>query len=96
MATTTLERINDLTEERRHLYSAASNGKGSLQQRIGELSQKLDSLWDARRTERAGRKEGIDLMIERSYQQIYGENFADAVAPPAVSEAEDRKVALAA
>ena len=44
----------------------------------------------------AGRLDGIDLLIDRSYAKLYGSNYQDAVAPPSVSEAEDEVVALVA
>ncbi len=97
MTTLTLERINGLSAKRADLYRTALNGGGAdVRQRIKILTAELDELWDRRREERVGRLEGIDLLVERSYAQLYGSNFQDAVAPPSVSEAEDEVAALVA
>jgi len=71
----TLERINELAAERARLFREGTNGqKGNPQvmMRIAIIDQELDRLWDQRRAERAGRAEGIDRLIERSYEQVYG------------------------
>ena len=99
MATATIDRINDLSGKRSRLYSAAGSGratKSGVLQRIGALTSELDELWELRRAERAGRREGVDLLIERSYQQLYGRNVDDVISPPSVADAEHQKVPLAA
>ena len=97
MTTLTMQRINSLSAKRAELYRTATNGGGAdVRQRIKDLTAELDELWDRRRTERVGKLEGIDLLVERSYAQIYGGNFQDAVAPPSVSEAEDEVAELVA
>ena len=97
MTTLTMERINSLSAKRAELYRVALNGGGAgVRQRINDLTAKLDDLWDRRRKERVGRLEGVDLLVERSYAQLYGKSYQDAVAPPRVSETEDEVVALVA
>lgn len=94
----TMSRINRLTAKRAKLYSRASSGRKSgatLREQIRRISAELEQLWDLRRTERVGHLDGIDLLVERSYTKIYGSRYADAVAPPTVSEAEN-EVALVA
>ena len=96
MTTATLERINQLSAERQHLYSEAGARTTGRGQRIGDLTAELDTLWEARRRERVGQAEGIDLLVERAYAQLYGEDFAEVVAPPTVADREDKDVTLAA
>ena len=98
MTTLTMERINSLTANRADLYRTALNGGGGagVRQRIKNLTVELAELWDRRRDERVGRLEGVDLLVERSYAQLYGKSYQDAVAPPRVSETEDEVVALVA
>jgi len=98
MATLTMDRINSLTAKRAAFYRAALDGGGGkgVRQRIKNLTAELAELWDRRRKERAGRLEGVDALIERSYAQLYGKSYQDAVAPPRVSETEDGVVALVA
>ena len=92
-----MERINGLSAKRADLYRTALNGGGAdVRRRIKDVTAELDELWDRRRQERAGTPEGIDALIERSYAQLYGSNFQDAVAPPSVSDADDEVVALVA
>ena len=96
---TTIERINELTEERSRLYRLATNGRTGdtkVLQRIAEITRALDLLWEQRRHERVGRREGIDLLVDRVYQEIYGARYEDAIRPPAVGEPEDAPVPLAA
>jgi hypothetical protein len=95
---TTIDRINQLSSERTRLYSRAGNGRRgdtALLQRIHEIDAELKALWQRRRQERAGRPEGIDLLVERSYEQAYGRGFDDAVAPVPVAEAADARLAAA-
>ena len=96
---TTIDRINQLSTERTRLYSQVANGRRgdtALLQRIHEIDAELKDLWERRRQERAGRPEGIDLLVERSYERAYGRGFDDAVAPVAVAEAADARLATAA
>ena len=94
---TTLERIDELTNERSRLYRLAldsAKGDVEVKRRISEISDELNELWDLRRRERVGKLEGIDLLVEQSYARIYGENFETAVAPVTVED--EHTVAVAA
>lgn len=92
---TSLERISQLTQERSQLYRAQDGQRRNpaFRSLIARISGELDALWNRRRTERAGQREGIDLLIERSYERAYGPGFDDAVAPAAV-DFEDGGVAV--
>ncbi len=95
---TTIERIDQLSNERTRLYQialASRRGDVELKQRVAELTGELDQLWDLRRRERVGQLDGIDLLVERSYARIYGDDYRDAVSPPAVEE-EGQAIALVA
>ena len=95
---TTIERIDQLSNERSRIYRVATAsrlGDVALKQRVGEITAELDQLWDLRRRERIGRLDGIDLLVERSYAQIYGDDYRDVVAPAAVEE-EGQQIALVA
>ncbi len=95
---TTIERIGQLSNERTRLYQialASRRGDAELKQRAAEITGELDQLWDLRRRERVGQLDGIDLLVERSYARIYGDDYRDAVAPPAVEE-EGQAIALVA
>ena len=96
---TTIDRINQLSAERATLFSFTSNGhRGDprVRQQIAQVSSELESLWNVRRQERAGQREGIDLLVDRSYEQLYGRDFDDLVAPLRVSATEDETATLAA
>jgi len=94
--TTTIERINQLSGERSRLYRLAGNGRrgdAGVQRRIKEISEEIDRLWELRRSERAGHLEGIDLLVDRSYQDAYGRGYEEAVFPTPVAEPEgDRRL----
>ncbi len=95
---TTIERIDQLSNERSRLYRiaiASRRGDAELKQRVAEITGELDQLWDLRRRERVGQLDGIDLLVERSYARIYGDDYRDAVAPLAVEE-EGQQIALVA
>lgn len=95
---TTIERIDQLSNERSRLYRialASHRGDMELKQRVAKITGELDQLWDLRRRERVGRLDGIDLLVERSYAQIYGEDYRDSVAPAAVEE-EGQQISLVA
>jgi len=95
---TTIERIDQLSNERTRLYRIALDsrrGDAELKHRVAEITGELDQLWDLRRRERVGQLDGIDLLVERSYTQIYGDDYRDAVAPAAVEE-EGQAIALVA
>ena len=95
---TTIERIDKLSNERSRLYRIAlesRRGDVEIKQRVAKITGELDQLWDLRRRERVGRLDGIDLLVERSYAQIYGDDYRDAVAPAAVEE-EGQQIALVA
>ena len=71
----TIERINQLAGERARLFGQASNGRRGdpvVLVKISAIDQELERLWDQRRAERAGRTEGIDRLIDRQYEQMYG------------------------
>ena len=96
---TTIDRINQLSAERATLFSLASNGhRGDprVRQQIVQIGGELESLWNVRRQERAGHLEGIDLLVDRSYRQLYGRDYDDAVAPPLVGPEEEHAAAIAA
>ncbi len=95
---TTIERIDQLSNERSRLYRIALDsrrGDVELKQRVAKITGELDQLWDLRRRERVGQLDGIDLLVERSYVKTYGEDYRDAVAPAAVEE-EGQQIALVA
>ncbi len=95
---TTIQRIDLLSDERSRLYRVALDsrrGDDGLKQRIREITAELDQLWDLRRRERVGQLDGIDLLVEKSYAEIYGDDYRDVVAPAAVEE-EGQAVALVA
>ena len=94
---TSLEHINQLTETRAELYKAQDGQRPNpaFRSLIAKIGNDLYALWDQRREERAGRREGIDLLIERSYERAYGPGFDEAIAPVAV-EMEDEAVTVAA
>ncbi len=98
MGAVTLERINSLASERERLYQLAGNGaaNGSARGRIVEIGRELEGLWQSRRSQMAGHRHGIDLLVEREYERIYGSDYEDAISPPAVGEPEDELVTLAA
>jgi hypothetical protein len=90
----TMERINELSAERGRLYGQAGNGRRgdvAVLQRIRELSEEIDRLWAQRRTERAGQREGIDLLVERAYQDAYGRTYEETVFPTPVAEPDDAR-----
>lgn len=82
MAAKILDRINKLSTERGTLYLLAGNGhRGDpdVLRRIHEIGQHLEELWELRRRERVGQREGIDLLIDRAYEATYGGRFEDAL-----------------
>lgn len=96
---TTLERINQLTDERARLYRAGTNGRvgnPEASQRIAEISVTLEELWEQRRRERVGRLEGIDLLVDQAYERAYGPRYEESVRPAPVAEPEDERVLAAA
>lgn len=97
--TTTMERINQLSQERSLLIRQLSNGRRgdpALTERLHEVERELARLWEVRRRERAGRREGIDLVVEQAYRRIYGEDYEEAFGPVPVSTPEDEKALAAA
>ncbi len=95
---TTMQRIDKLSSERSRLYSSTHTSRRAapkLKQRIAKITGELDQLWELRRSERIGRLDGIDLLVDRSYKQTYGDGYRDAVAPAAVEE-EGQQIALVA
>ncbi len=99
MTTRTINRINQLSAERMRLYQEAASGgrtDGLTVMRIRHVSDELEALWEERRRERAGRLEGIDLVVHRAYEQTYGRRYEDAISPPTVGEPADDAVEVAA
>ncbi len=88
---TNLEHINQLTQERSRLYRLQDGPRRNpaFRSLIAKISGELEALWNRRRQERAGRREGIDLLIERSYERAYGPGFDDAVSPVTVESDDD-------
>lgn len=85
-----LDLINRLSTERGTFYRLAANGhRGdrTVLRRIHETGQQLEELWELRRRERLGQREGIDLLIDRAYEATYGPE--DAPPPACVGEDED-------
>ena len=96
---TTIDRINQLSSERTTLYARASNGRRgdrTILGRIHEIDAELQSLWEQRRQEKAHRRDGIDLLVDRAYAKVYGRDFENAVSPLPVAEPSDERVAAAA
>lgn len=99
MTTRTINRINQLSAERMQLYQEAASGgrtDGLTVIRIRHVSDELEALWEERRRERAGRLEGIDLVVHRAYEQTYGPRYEDAISPPTVGEPGDDATKIAA
>ena len=95
MNTATMDRINQLSAERAELFRQGGNGRAgdrTLMTRIHEIDSELEELWEERRRERIGKLEGIDLVVEREYQRVYGPELL----PTPVAEAEDERVEAAA
>lgn len=93
MTTEIAQRINQLSEERARLYRLAANGRRAdpeVMQRIAQTSLELEGLWELRRKERAGRLDGIDLVIDHVYRRTYGPGYEESVRPTPV--VEDDKV----
>ncbi len=90
----TMERINELSVERGRLYRQAGNGRrgdAEVLRRIKQLSDEIDRLWAERRIELAGRREGIDLLVDHVYQETYGRGYEEVVFPTPVAEPEDAR-----
>ena len=89
--TTTLDRINELSAERARLFRQAGNGRrgdADVLRRIKEVSGEIDRLWELRRAELSGRRQGIDLLVDRVYQGAYGRGYEETVFPTPVAEPE--------
>ena len=77
-----LELINKLSIERGTFYRLAANGhRGDpiVLRRIHEIGQQLEDVWELRRKERVGQREGIDLLIVIADEARYG---TEAATPP--------------
>lgn len=97
--TSTIERINALTEERLALYRQASDGKRGdpeVRGRIAAISGELERLWEARRHERAVERDPIDRLVDAAYARTYGRNYEEAITPSPVAEPEDERLVKAA
>ena len=90
MATTTIDRINELSAQRSRLYLKATNGQRGdpeVLARIHVIDAELARLWAVRRQEKARQRDTIDRLVDQAYAQAYGRRYEDAVSPPAVAEA---------
>lgn len=95
----TMERINQLSAERSRLFGQASNGRRGdpkVLLSIHQLDLELERLWDERRRERAGRRDGIDLLVDRAYEETYGSDYEEAVSPLPVAETAETRLPVAA
>src|SRR3989304_4454231 len=89
MAANTIERINQLTAERLALYGQASNGhRGDpeVRARIAGISAEPGHLRGQRPQGRAGRRDGIDLLVDHAYRAAYGARYEEAISPLPVAE----------
>jgi len=85
----TIERINELAAERVRLFGKATNGQRGdqdLRVRISVIAAELERLWDQRRLEKAGRADGIDRLIDRQYEGLYGRDEAPRVTQQELAE----------
>ena len=85
-----LELINRLSSERGTFYRLAANGhRGDpiVIRRIHEIGQQLEEIWELRRRERVGQRDGIDLLIVLADEATYGAE--DAASTAGVGEDED-------
>ncbi len=98
MKSVTMDRIDRLSAERMRLYQQVGGGRADTHslQRIRQVNDELAALWDERRRERAGRLEGVDLVVHRAYEQTYGRRYEDAISPPTVGEPGDEAAEIAA
>lgn len=90
MAANVLDQINGLSKERSELYRRAGNHRLSgrvLRHRVRQIQGELNRLWDRRRRERAGRLDGVDLLVHQAYERLYGKDF-DTAPVPASDERE--------
>ncbi len=79
MATTTIDLINQLSAERARLYREASNGHRGDREvlaRVHALDAEIGRLWDVRRQEKAVRRDDIDRLVDRAYEETYGREGA--------------------
>ena len=67
----TLERINYLANEKLNIYLKASRGGLTEEDRsrLQAIERELADLWDQRRRELAGRRDMLELWVERSYSR---------------------------
>jgi hypothetical protein len=89
--TTTIDRINELSAERARLFRQAVNGRrgdADVLRRVKEVSEEIDRLEELRRAELAGRRQGIDLLVDSVYQHAYGRDYEETVFPTPVAEPE--------
>jgi hypothetical protein len=92
----TMERINELSEERGRLYKQAGNGRRgdpTVQMRIKAIGKEIDQLWAARRAELSTRPQGIDAVVDQAYKSAYGSDYEEAVFPTPVIEPENERQA---
>lgn len=96
MNTDLSDEIDQLSGERALLYRETANGRHGDRQaiaRIQEISRALEALWAQRRQQRAGRLEGIELMVDRAYASVYGEHYDHSEGPLSESVRTDRSLA---
>ncbi len=67
----TVDRINDLAQERGRLYQEAGHRllEDDELQRLLDLDRQLTELWQLRRKELVGRRDYLTAMIEESYRR---------------------------
>jgi len=53
-----------------------------------QIAREIEALWEVRRREKAGETEGLDLLADRPFADLCGENYLDALKPQKVDEPE--------
>ena len=97
MNTDVSDQIDQLSAERSILYRETANGRHGDRQaiaRIQDISRTLEALWAQRRQQRAGRLDGIELVVDRAYARVYGERYDHSEGP--LSESARTAKSLAA
>ena len=98
MGAIAMEQINKLASERSELFQQAANGGNSVttRMRIRQVTEELDALWTSRRQEKSSQRDAIDLLVDRGYERIYGNNYEEVVRPSAVADEEESAPSIAA
>ncbi len=93
---TTIQRINQLSAERSQLYGLAARerrGDPTVRGRTEQIGREIEALWSERRRQRVGRPEGIDRLIDRAYERVYGQGYDDTVAQHRVDATDEDEAA---